>query len=64
MMAIQPAQQKAVINFIRSCTANEGDCTGLITTAVASIKRSDVLVQLTSFQNTRKHTAHRSIVLR
>ena len=64
MMIIQPAQQKAVLNFIRECVFVEGEMKGVCEAAVASIKRSDVLVQLTDYQTRRKNRSHRSVVLR
>ena len=64
LMTIQPPQQKAVLNFIRECVFTDGEMKGVTEAAVASIKRSDVLVQLTDYQGRRKVKSHRSVVLR
>ena len=64
LMQIEPPQQKSVLNFIRECVFVEGEMKGVCEAAVASIKRSDVLVQLMDYQGRRKTKSHRSVVLR
>ena len=64
LMTIEAPQQKAVLNFVRECVFIEGDMKGVCEAAVASIKRSDVLVQLTDYQTKRKNKSHRSVVMR